>query len=46
MRPLELYWLKVALAVGGAALVLLVLIMAGLAKHLSDFYHVLEGLVS
>ncbi len=46
MRPLELYWLKVALTVGLVALVLLVLIMAGMAKEMSQLYAALEKLLS
>ncbi len=46
MRPLELYWLKVALTVGLLALVLLVLLMTGMAKELSQLYDVIERLSS
>ena len=46
MRPLELYWLKVALAVGLVVLVLLVLIMAGMAKELSHLYEAIEKALS
>jgi hypothetical protein len=46
MRPLELYWLKVALAVGLVAVVLLVLIMGGMAREISHLYAAIEKLVS
>ncbi|MCG6954625.1 MAG: hypothetical protein LJF04_01425 [Gemmatimonadetes bacterium] len=46
MRPLELYWLKVALTVGLVALVLLVLVMAGMAKELSHLYDAIEKVLS
>jgi len=46
MRPLELYWLKVALAVGLVTLVLIVLLMAGMAKELSHLYDVIESVLT
>ncbi len=46
MRPLELYWLKVALVVGFVALVLLLLFMGGMAKDISHLYDTLAKLVS
>lgn len=46
MRPLELYWLKVALGVGIVALVVLLLLMAGMARELSHLYAALEKLLT
>ena len=46
MRPLELSGLKVALTVGLVALVLLVLVMAGMAKELSHLYDAIEKVLS
>lgn len=46
MRPLERYWLKVSLTIGFVVLVLIVLLMAGMAKELSHLYDSIEKALS
>ncbi len=46
MRPLERYWLKVSITVGVVAIVVLVLLMAGMSKELSHLYDSIEKILS